>query len=115
MTDEPGTASNGEDEASAASVKLFYGNSVASTAQILNAMKLEGIDEELGVLRALFKELTDRKGTDIDLLLRAAEMIGRTVMRRHRISPKRADELAGSVGEALKSIADQLFPERLEV
>src|SRR5438132_9052409 len=115
MTDEMSTASNRQDDGSEPAVELFYGNSVESTAKLLKAMKLEGVDEELAVLRARFKELTGQEGTDTDTLLRAAEMIGRTVIRRHRISPKRGDEMAENIGAALKSVADQLFPERLEV
>src|SRR5436305_14748365 len=98
MTDQMSTSSNREVELSEPVAELFYGNSVESTALLLKAMKVEGIDEELGLLRARFKELTEKEGVDLDTLLRAAEMIGRTVIRRHRISPKRADELAGNVG-----------------
>ena len=115
MTDDVSTASNREDDASELGVELFYDNSVKSTAQLLKAMKLEGIDEELGVLRARFKELTEQEGTDIDALLRAAATIGRTVIRRYRISPKRADEFAGNVSTALHSVAEQFFAERSEV
>ena len=115
MTDEMNMPSNGYDDASQPGAELFYGNSVKSTARLLKAMKVEGIDQELALLRSRFKELTEEENADIETLLRAAEMIGRTVIRRHRISPARADEFAGNVGAALKSITDQLFPERLEV
>ncbi len=95
--------------------ELFYCGAVKNSAELLEAMRVEGLDQELALLRTRLKEMTDGESPKLDDLLQAAEMIGRTVMRRHRISPKRADEMAENIAAAMHSLAEQLFPERVEV
>ena len=84
-------------------------------ADLLEAAEVEGLDKEIALLRVHVKELMkDGKG-DLKLLMRGVETIARALIAQHRISPRRADEFAGNVAAAVKSVADQLFPELLEV
>jgi hypothetical protein len=91
--------------------KLFY-SSVVDEAELIGALEIEGIDEELALLRIQLKNLVHERKDDLPLVLKGFDLLARTAAVRYRMSAKSRDELAQSLGDTIMHIAGQLFPER---
>jgi len=91
---------------------LFYAGGAVDHGDLLRAMSVEGIDEEIGVLRLRLKEITNESPELVAEMLRAAELLVRAVAARYRMSPKSRDEFADAVTDALTRLGQQIAPER---
>jgi hypothetical protein len=80
--------------------------------QLAAAREMDGLDEEIAVLRVQFAELVRGGEETYTPMLRCAELIARTVAARHRMSPKRTDEFADSMAAVANALGGQMFPER---
>ena len=88
----------------------FYA-SVLDEAELLAALQLEGIDEELAILRMRLKRLLEERPEDYELMLKSAQMIVRAAGTRYRIGAKSKDELASAMAAIIDGVGVQLFPE----
>ncbi len=91
-------------------VPKFY-NTVIDEAELHAAMQIEGIDEEIAVLRLQLKSLLKEHG-DFTILLKGVELIARATAVRYRMSPQNKEELAENIGAIIDRFNEQLFPER---
>ena len=92
--------------------KLFY-SSVVKEADLIEAIQIEGIDEELALLRIQLKSLLkDIKEEQLPLMIKGFDLLARTASARYRMSARSRDDLAQSLGDTIMHIAGQLFPER---
>jgi hypothetical protein len=89
----------------------FYAKALGD-AQMLRALAVDGIDEEIAVLRLHLEELLTERPEDYALMLKNIELIVRAVAARFRMSPQNAEDLAQHASAALESFGRQLFPER---
>ena len=78
----------------------FY-RSVVDQAELTSALEIEGIDEELAILRIQLKKLLKERPEDLPLLLKGLELLARTVSARYRMSPKSTEAFAQSLSETL--------------
>jgi hypothetical protein len=92
-------------------VPQFY-SSVIDAAELISALEIEGIDEELAVLRIQLRKLIKERPEDLPLLLKGMELIARTVAARYRMSPKSKEDFAQSLGDTLMHFTGQFLPER---
>ena len=92
--------------------KLFY-SSVVDEAELIGALEIEGIDEELALLRIQLKKLLKETAKkDLPLMIKGFDLLARTASARYRMSARSRDDLAQSLGDTTMHIAGQLFPER---
>jgi hypothetical protein len=91
--------------------KQFY-SSCVDAAQLTEALQIEGIDEELAVLRIQLTKLVQERPEDLPLMLKGFDLIARMAGARYRMSAKSRQDLAQSLGDTIMHIASQIFPER---
>jgi hypothetical protein len=90
-------------------VSDFY-TGVFGHAELLAAARIEGIDEELAVLRLRLREQWKQEPPDMALALKAMEILIRALGVRHRISRKRLDVLNEAVATVMQTLASQIHP-----
>ena len=91
----------------------FYAQALSEAARPLlpQARELEGLDEEIAVLRVKLQTALTERPEDYTLLLRGVDLMVRAVSARYRISGKGEDDLYQSVVGVLKGIGTVLLPE----
>jgi hypothetical protein len=77
-------------------------------------MEIEGVDEELAILRLQLEALLKERPDDFPLLIKGIELIARVVAARYRMSAKSKEELADAVAATLTAVGQQFFPERFD-
>ena len=97
---------------SAEAPELFYG-SVLHEAELLAALRIDGVDEEIAALRIKLRHAL-AEGGDQALMERFVALIVRAVATRYRISPKSKRELAETVATLFEQVAGQLLPDPME-
>jgi hypothetical protein len=95
-----------------ANARNFYGQAVdeAERLDLERARKLEGLDDEIALLRVRLKRAVQEHPEDVKLLTRGIEILVRAVGARYRLSPKSKRDLAENLAAALNSLGDQLLP-----
>ncbi|MHB8377056.1 MAG: hypothetical protein ACYDEB_08890 [Dehalococcoidia bacterium] len=96
----------------AETVERFYRAAVEDAAALVEAAEVTGVDEELALLRVKLREHLRERPQDYELLLKGVRLIAHVVAARYRMSPARADELAGTLADTIRLVGGQFFPER---
>jgi hypothetical protein len=78
------------------------------------ARRMEGLDEEVALLRVKLREALAQRPEDYSLLLKISAMLVRAVSTRHRLSRKAEEDLYQSVLGVLRGVGGVLFPEGWE-
>jgi hypothetical protein len=82
----------------------------AEREHLKHARKLDGLAEEIAVLRVrLFTALKEHP-QDFRLLVAGVGMLVRAVATQYRLSPKARKDLADRMSAVLNSLGDQLLP-----
>ena len=90
----------------------FYGKALSQAELLMleEARDLEGLDEEIAMLRVrLLAALRDHPD-DLRLLTHGIGILVRAVAAQYRLSPKARKDLAGHLTNLLNSLGDQLLP-----
>lgn len=74
------------------------------------ARKMEGIDEEIAVLRVRLNSALQDEKSDFRVLLQGVDMLVKAVATQYRLSPKARKDLADKITGLLNSLGDQLLP-----
>ncbi|MFH1381552.1 MAG: hypothetical protein ABIH70_01525 [Chloroflexota bacterium] len=69
------------------------------------ATEVEGIDDEIALLRVKIKSLLERDPENIKLIMQATNALGRLIRTRYNISKKDKKGLKEAIGNVLKDIA----------
>ncbi len=84
-------------------VHSFYGESLDA------AMSIEGLDQEIGVIRDQLRKIVARDNpNERELMLRGMAILARVVATRYRLSKKSQEDLAASMASVLSGIRAQL-------
>lgn len=85
----------------------FYSRALnkAESLQLEEACGIEGLDEEIAVLRIKLRELLEDSPDNIKLALEAANTIARLVRTRYNISKEQKKSLKDAVTSVLTEIA----------
>ena len=96
----------------AASLRGFYDSALtdAERMQLAEARKVEGLAEEIAVLRVRLLTALKERPQDFDLLREGVALIVRAVATQYRLSPKARKDLADRMAAVLQSIGDQILP-----
>ena len=85
--------------------------SQAERVKLKHARKLEGLDEEIALLRVRLSGLAQEHPEKLELLLKGITLLVRAVSARYKLSPKAEKDLYQSVVGVVKGIGDALWPE----
>ena len=74
------------------------------------ARLVEGLDEEIALIRVRLARATKERPEDLRLLRDGVTILARAVATRYRLSPRAKQELADSMAAVLNSLGDQILP-----
>lgn len=99
MSSNPGKAKQG-----------FYSRALdeAERMELEEARDIEGLDDEIAVLRVKLKSLLEKAPDNLSLQLEAARTLARLVRLRYQLTPQARDNLADAISEVLKEIGGSL-------
>lgn len=88
----------------------FYRDALTEAEQVLlpEAMEMEGLDEEIALLRLKLQQAIMERPEDLDLLIKGVSLLVRAVATQYRLSPKAKDDLMDSVIGVLDGIGQSL-------
>ncbi len=81
-----------------------------SEPRLAEALAVEGLEQEIALLRVRLDELLAEKPIDYPLVTQLAGTLVRAVATQHRISPRARKDLANNITALLNSLGDQLLP-----
>jgi hypothetical protein len=88
----------------------FYSRALdeAERLQLEEASQVEGIDEEIALLRVKLRELVEKEPDRIDLHLEAASTIAKLVRTRYQISREQKNSLKEAIARVMTEVAAPL-------
>ena len=95
-----------------ASARNFYHQALdrAERLDLVRAQEIEGLDDEIALMRVRLKRAMKEHPQDVQLLMKGLEILVRAVGARYRLSPKSRKDLAENLAATLNSLGDQLLP-----
>ena len=93
------------------SKKGFYEQALSEAERVLipEAREIEGLDEEIALLRVKLSTALAENPDNMPLVLRAVELLVKAVAAKYRLSKKSQDNLAEAIDGVLKEIGGALF------
>lgn len=90
----------------------FYSDALSEAEQLLleEAREIQGLDEEIAMLRVHLRKALEASPEDLRLLTHGIDMLVKAVAAQYRLSPKARRDLAGHLTNLLNSLGDQLLP-----
>lgn len=94
-------------------VANFYGGVLdrAERARLDEAASVEGLDDEVALLRVRLRKAIEERPEDYALMLRGIALLVRAVAARYRLSPTSRRDLANSLAATIEQLGAALFPE----
>jgi len=91
--------------------KGFYEQALSEAEQVLlpEAREIEGLDEEIALLRVKLSSAIEAQPDNMALMLRAVDLLVKAVAAKYRLSKKSREDLADAINEVLKEIGIALF------
>jgi len=91
----------------------FYGSALdaAERIELEAASEVEGLDEEIAVLRMKLREALAKRPDDLQLMLRGMDLLVKAVSARYRLSPEAGEDLADNMANVVRSVGGLLMPE----
>ncbi len=96
----------------AARVRDFYATALtdAERLQLADARRVDGLDEEIALLRERLRSALEQRPQDFDLLREGVALLVRAVATQYRLSPRARKDLADRMAAVLNSVGDQIRP-----
>ena len=94
------------------SKKGFYAQALSEAERVLlpEAWEIEGLDEEIALLRVKLTRALEEQPDNMPLMLRAVDLLVKAVAAKYRLSKKSREDLADAINEVLKEIGIALLP-----
>ena len=91
--------------------KGFYAQALSEAEQVLlpEAREIEGLDEEIALLRVKLASAMEEHPGDMPLMIRAIDLLVKAVATKYRLSKKSQENLAEAIDGVLKEIGGALF------
>lgn len=91
----------------------FYASALdeAERIKLEEASEVEGLDQEIAVLRLKLREALSRRPEDLPLMLRGIELLVKAVAARYRLSKQAEEDLAESLAGVIRGVGGLLMPE----
>lgn len=89
---------------------LFYGSALdaAGRDDLAEALAIEGLDEEVALLRLRLRESLEQHPEDIELLHRGVRLLIQSLLAQHRLSPRQAVHLGEAVANVIEEFGTAL-------
>jgi hypothetical protein len=93
--------------------KGFYDDAVSEAEQVElpEARQMEGLDEEIAVLRVRLKQTLKDHPCDLQLIAKGVDLLVKAVAAKYRLSPKAQRDLSDSIAGVVRGIGAVLYPE----
>jgi hypothetical protein len=90
----------------------FYGKALSAAELVMleEARDLEGLNEEIAMLRVRLVTVLRDHPDDLRLLTHGISILVRAVATQYRLSPKARRDLSDHLSNLLNSLGDQLLP-----
>ena len=90
----------------------FYATALteAERVRLPRARQMEGLDEEIALLRVRLGSLVAEQPENAELLLKAVGVLVRAVSARYRLSSQAKENLADAISSVLKEVGGALWP-----
>lgn len=90
----------------------FYERAVseAESEYLKRAANMDGLDDEIAVLRAKILTALEDRPDDLPLLLKGVGTLSSTLAARHRLADKAEQDLFDNLVGTLRGLGEQLFP-----
>ena len=89
----------------------FYEESLTEAERWERARQMEGLDEEVTLLRVRLKEALEEHPQDMQLIAKGIDLLVKAVAAKYRLSPKAQRELSDSIAGVVRGIGTVLYPE----
>ena len=91
----------------------FYDSALSETERILlpEAMEMEGLEEEIALLRVKLNSVVAQQPENMALVLKGIAMLTKAVATKYRLSKEAKENLADAIDSVLKEIGGALYPE----
>lgn len=83
----------------------------AERARLDDAASIEGLDDEVALLRVRLRRALEERPEDYALMLKGIALLVRAVAARYRLSPKSRRDLADSLAATIEHLGAALFPD----
>lgn len=92
----------------------FYASALgrAERTRLPKARAVEGLDDEIALLRTRLHRLAQEHPEKFELLLKGINALVRAVATKYRLSDKPAEELSQHIAGVLRGIGGALYPEQ---
>ncbi|MDY6908271.1 MAG: hypothetical protein SV910_08640 [Chloroflexota bacterium] len=89
----------------------FYKQALGEAERVLlpQAMEIEGLDQEIALLRVKLATALAEHPENLPLLMRGIDLLVKAVAARYRLSRKSQDNLAQAIDGVLKEVGAALF------
>ncbi|MCJ7511226.1 MAG: hypothetical protein MUP14_10145 [Dehalococcoidia bacterium] len=89
----------------------FYQEALSEAERWEWARQMEGLDEEIALLRVRLKEALEERPEDMQLVAKGVDLLVKAVAAKYRLSPKAQRELSDSIAGVVRGIGAVLYPE----
>jgi hypothetical protein len=89
----------------------FYRESLSEAERWERARQMEGLDEEVALLRVRLKEALEERPQDMQLIAKGVDLLVKAVAAKYRLSPKAQRDLSDSIAGVVRGIGTALYPE----
>ncbi len=86
----------------------------AERIQLQKAREIEGLDDEIAMLRVKLHSVVNKRKENIPLMLRGIDLLVKAVSARYRLSKKAEEDLSDSLAAVLRGVGGALMPERFD-
>jgi hypothetical protein len=95
-----------------AAARRFYAQALteAEKAELPSVLEMEGIDEEIALLRLRLRQAVGEHPEDLPLMFKGVELLAKVVATRYRLSKRAERDLAASIANVVRGIGD-VWPE----
>ena len=83
----------------------------AERVRLSRARQLQGLDEEIALLRVRLGSLVEEQPENVELLIKGIGMLVRAVSAKYRLSPRSEKDLYQSLLGVLQGVGSILLPE----
>ena len=93
--------------------QCFYEKALseAERLDLPEARQMEGLDEEIAVMRVRLKRALEEQPQDAQLIAKGLNLLVKAVAAKYRLSPKARKDLSDSIASVVDGIGAALYPE----
>ena len=85
--------------------------SEAERLDLPDARQMEGLDEEIAVMRVRLKRALEERPEDVQLIAKGLALLVKAVAAKYRLSAKARKDLSDSIAGVVEGIGAVLYPE----